>query len=211
MQAVEDQLGKAGLEDVSCRVYNAYKDSGSDLFEERLEENDLKLTVLDLPAAFVEGKVYTGTYSEIGEALVEHFETGGESVVQKSKSPSGEEEESPFYEAAEGAGEKDSLLVLFVTEDCEACQKVEEYFEQHPLEDPASLLTLPVMEDGNMALLRSLMKIYQVPDEEQQVPLLFSRKEYLSGEEGIIEGAEELIADEETVGSWEEILEKLED
>lgn len=229
-QEVLNQLVKAGYENPDCTVYNVYKDSGASCFEKTVKTYRLELTLSDLPAAVVDGTVYRGTYQEIGEAVARHLETGAESEQLHSTSgfdsdntlSSGTdpeinvadadadvEEDSAFYHELLEAGEKDTVLVLFVTGACESCQTAESYLQNGLSDGKFNLLIYNILENDNAMVLRKLMQLYDVPESGQQVPLLFSRRSYLSGAEAIVNGTAQLLADEESAGSWETILSRL--
>ena len=99
----------------------------------------------------------------------------------------------------ENAGETESVLLLFTTWSCESCEGVKEYLnntlqEEYMLAEEAggqtttvTLLECSIMEPENLRLLEQLMESRQVPDEKQQVPILFFAGGYLSGEAEIKE------------------------
>lgn len=223
-QEVLSQLAEAGFENPDCMVYNVYKDSGASHFEKTVEENGLGIGLTDLPAAVVQGAVYRGTYPEIGEAVAEHLITGAVSGGTDLASGSGmggtggigmggtggagtdPGTDSAFYREIRRAGEKDTVLVLFVTGACESCQKAEEYLEGNLSDENFELLIYNIMEDENAAVLRRMMKLYGVPESGQQVPLLFSRKDFLSGAEAIVKGTAGVLESREAQGSWQEVL-----
>lgn len=215
-QEVLSQLAEAGFENPDCTVYNVYKDSGASHFEKTVGEYGLGISLADLPAAVVRGTVYRGTYQEIGEAVAEHLGTGAANDGRNLASGSGTGgsvsagtdpgTDSAFYREIREVGENDTVLVLFVTGACESCQKAEEYLQGSLSDEKFDLLIYNILEDENAAVLRKLMKLYGVPESGQQVPLLFSRKSYLSGAEGIVNGTAGVLESQEAQGSWKEIL-----
>lgn len=222
-QEVLSQLDKAGFENPDCVVYNVYKDSGAAHFEKITETYQLELTLTDLPAAVVDGTVYRGTYQEIGEAVARHIEAGVSGGQANSVSGSDTEADSDedttqvtntladsaFYHELQLVGENDTALVLFVTGSCESCQTAEAYLQNDLSDEKFDLLIYNILEDENALVLRRLFALYGVPDSGQQVPLLFSRKGYLSGAKAIVDGTEGMLADGDTAGSWEEIITSL--
>lgn len=221
-QEVISQLGEAGFENPDCTVYNVYKDSGASHFEKTVEEYRLGITLTDLPAAVVQGAVYRGTYQEIGEAVTQHLQTGaaydgtdpasgfetGNRVSAGNTVSAGSDPvaDSAFYREIRKAGANDMVLVLFVTGACESCQKAEEYLQECLSDETFELLIYNILEDENAAVLRRLIKLYGVPESGQQVPLLFSRKGYLSGAEAILKGTAGVLESKEAQGTWEEIV-----
>lgn len=212
-QEVLSQLEKAGFENPDCAVYNVYKDSGASHFDKTVGKYRLGLTLTDLPAAVVGGAVYRGAYQEIGAAVARHLGSdpgtdaenpdadGGEASFQSKENPA----DSEFYREICKAGKNDTVLVLFVTGACESCQTAKEYLQDGLPGGKFDLLIYNIMEDENAAVLRRLMKLYGVPDSRQQVPLLFSRKGYLSGAKAIVDGTAKVLEGGEATGSWEEI------
>lgn len=212
-QEVLNQLAKAGFENPDCTVYNIYKDSDAAHFEKTIDNHRLNLTLTDLPAAIVDGMVYQGTYKEIGEAVAQYFSAGidngkphFEPDSEKTNMTNTENlVNSVFYRKMCKAGENDTILALFVTGTCKSCQTAEKYLQNNLSDKKFELLIYNILEDENMAVLRRLMELYGVPESGQQVPLLFSRKSYLSGAEAIVDGTAEILANREATGSWEEI------
>ncbi|MCI9141466.1 MAG: hypothetical protein HFH87_02450 [Lachnospiraceae bacterium] len=117
--------------------------------------------------------------------------------------------DSAFNHELQTVGENDTTLVLFVTGSCESCQTAEAYLQNDLSNEKFDLLIYNILEDENALVLRRLFALYGVPDSGQQVPLLFSRKGYLSGAKAIVDGTEGMLADGDTAGSWEEIITSL--
>lgn len=116
---------------------------------------------------------------------------------------------SAFYHELHTIGESDTALVLFVTGSCESCQTAEAYLQNDLSNEKFDLLIYNILEDENALVLRKLFALYGVPESGQQVPLLFSRKGYLSGAKAIVDGTEGMLADGDATGSWEEIITNL--
>lgn len=216
-QEVITQLAEAGFENQNCIIYNVYKDSGASHFEKTVEKYRLELALTDLPAAVAGGEVFRGTYREIGEAVARQL--GSDSGTGKENSGIDMETDSvqltedfvnsAFYHEISKTGENDTVLVLFVTSACESCQIAEEYLQNGLYDGKFTLLVYNILEDENLTALRRLMQLHSVPESGQQVPLLFSRKGYLSGAEAIVGGVTEMLADPETAGSWQKVVSRL--
>ena len=208
------KLTEAGVTDTECRVYNAYKESGASYLEKIVAEYGLGITVSDLPAAIVQGAVYRGTYEEIGKALAADLcDRAMKTEKKDDRDPetvkiTGSENTKGSEEAIIGEirnVEKDTtLLVLFVTGSCVSCEQAEGYLQGIVRDRQCKLLIHNIMEDENAAVIRKLMKIYEVPDSLQQVPLLFLRNGYLSGAEAIRKNAIESLEESGAKGPWEE-------
>ncbi|MDR0450683.1 MAG: hypothetical protein LBH26_05420 [Treponema sp.] len=91
---------------------------------------------------------------------------------------------------------RDSVLVSFVTTACENCEKAKAYlgrlpesvnlFQEGP--SPVRVIYYNVAENEGLAAARQFFEAYQVPDNEQIVPIVFYTEGYLSGYSNIQSG-----------------------
>ncbi len=70
--------------------------------------------------------------------------------------------------------------ILFTTFSCTQCEKVKNKFS-------ISIQEVNIIEEGNTDILLEYFRVYQVPSEEQQVPILFYNGAYASGAADIID------------------------
>ncbi|WP_026528179.1 cytochrome c biogenesis CcdA family protein [Butyrivibrio sp. VCD2006] len=215
---ISNQLTLAGYESNKITVNNVYKESGATHFSDTVDKYQLDITMMDLPAAIVDGVVYQGTYQEIGRALVSHFENGakneGKSLVpgnhadDSASSSNDQAADSEFYRAVLDVGKDDTALVLFVTSACDSCHDAQTFLEEI-LTDRSKLYVYNILDDGNITLYQSLVRLYGVPEAKQKVPILFTKADYLPGDEAIINGAEEAIENVEARGPWDKKVQGL--
>ena len=212
-------LDEALITGFECKVYNAYKDSGVARLEEIAGEYGLDITASDLPATVVNGTVFKGTYEEIGKKLADHIrnnEMAGETEIKTGTKNADSKDaadkriaDSDFYSKIRNIGKDDAVMVLFVTTSCDSCEKAEEYLESITPNEKCGLLIYNIMEDSNAEVIRRLMKIFEVPENKQQVPLLFFKNGYLSGSDDIRKNAVESIETNDISGPWEEVFSSL--
>lgn len=235
--AVEEALSAGGVETrVEYRTVNAFQEAGRARMAERMEELGHEMQLNELPAAVVNDTLYYGGYQEIGEQIaqvllegeteeadsVSHMD-GNASEVGADLPETGRDEQKA-REEWEGLRNTDTVLVLFTTFSCDSCDRAKEYLTSQigGSSDVASgvekenasqvrLLEFNILEEDHMELLDAFMAYGEVPSEEQQVPILFYRKGYLSGEKAIQDGLEEAITDEECIGTdWLDEIQQME-
>lgn len=91
--------------------------------------------------------------------------------------------------ALEEDGEADSVILYFSTYSCDDCSRVKELLGEQEdtveLPDgrlsPVKIHEFNIMEKDYVELAQYLFAAYEVPNEKQQVPILFYRDGYLSG------------------------------
>lgn len=215
---ISNQMKLAGYDSNKIIVYNVYKESGAAHFSETVDKFQLNITTMDLPAAIANGCVYQGTYQEIGKALVKNFKKEAtneennpvrEQSLDEAYSGSMEQTtDAAFYSDVMGISEDDTALILFVTGACESCHEAQSYLEEN-LTDQSGLFIYNILEGTNLDLYQSLVRLYQVPESQQKVPILFTRVNYLSGVEAILNDTSKVLVNEEARGSWEKVLQSL--
>ncbi|MCR5721859.1 MAG: hypothetical protein K6G72_05915 [Lachnospiraceae bacterium] len=218
-EEVEFKLAETRVTDYGLKAYNAYKESGSSRLEEIEEEYGLNIPINELPMAVAGGEVFFGTYSEIGEALGDYLQgsekrdviglatdvkTPGDTVAERKSVT-----DSVIYRDIRSIGKDETAMLLFVTGSCDSCNRAEEYMKSVLTDGQCSLKIYNIMEDDNAVVLRKLMKMYEVPDSLQQVPLLFTKNGYLSGAEAIKKDALNSLESMNSAGSWDEVAAEL--
>lgn len=212
---VKSKLAEAGATDYWLKAYNAYKESGASRLEEIEEEYGLNIPINELPMAVAGGKAFFGTYSEIGEVLGDYLQgiekRDGTGLATDVKTPGDTVEErksvtdSVIYRDIRSIGKDETAMLLFVTGSCDSCNRAEEYLKSVLADGQCSLKIYSIMEDDNAVVLRKLMKMYEVPDSLQQVPLLFTKSGYLSGVEAIRKDAVSNLENPDAAGAWDEV------
>lgn len=144
--------------------YNVFKTGGKKEWDAIAEKYELKNEHYIFPVMVIDGEMYTGM-----SAIREHLHTA-------------------FLKSA------GISAVYFYREDCPECLNMETFWEQLPgtfesngAEYSCNLLKLESRTDTNGKLIRKLFEIYQVPDEDQMVPIVFLKDRYLAGQQKIEE------------------------
>lgn len=75
--------------------------------------------------------------------------------------------------------------ILFTTFSCPQCEKVKKEIKKN--EFPVNIQEVNILDEGNADILLEYFRLYQVPSEEQQVPILFYNGAYASGAADIID------------------------
>lgn len=112
-------------------------------------------------------------------------------------------------ELISNVGDDDTAMLLFVTGACENCSQAEDYINSILTSEHYKLYIYNIMEDENAAVIRKLMNLYEVPDNMQQVPLLFFKTGFLSGADSIRENALGRLESREENGTWEKVTERV--
>ncbi len=217
-EEVRLKLDEAGIDEYDCNVYNAYKESGATRLEKIAKEYGLNISISDLPVAIAGEEVFEGTYAQIGEKLGNYLSNGETGDVTKRISGAGTVSDvgksktitdSAVHRDICNIAKDDTTIILFVTGSCESCNRAEEYLNSTLKAGQYNLLIYNIMEDDNAMALKKLMKIYEVPDSLQQVPLLFTKSVYLSGADDILKNVTDCVESPEAAGSWDKVAEKL--
>lgn len=144
------------------KLYNTFKTEGRDKLESMLEEYDLAYDDLVFPVMLLNGEAYMGMKS-IAEKIRENY-----------------------LDAV------DYSAIYFYREDCQECIDLQPFMdkisgqteEEGELAD-FRLISLETRTDDNGDVIRALFGQYEVPDEDQMVPIVFLKDTYLAGQEPI--------------------------
>lgn len=79
----------------------------------------------------------------------------------------------------------ENSYILFTTFSCPQCEKVKKEIKNNKF--PVFIQEVNIIEEGNADILLEYFRVYQVPNEEQQVPILFYNGAYASGAADIID------------------------
>lgn len=144
--------------------YNVFQTKGNEAWNAITEEYSLENENYVFPVMVLDGKMYTGM-SEIREQL-----------------------QSAFFRAT------GISALYFYRKDCPECLEMEAFWGQIPetfkIEDqefPCEVLKMESRTDNNGELIRQLFEDYQVPEEDQMVPIVFLKDSYLAGKQEIEE------------------------
>lgn len=194
----------------SISYFNIFQENNNAIYESTLERLDLKREEAPVPL-LVLGDHFLSGYDQIREGisimLLSHYsetalseqeavkpgeaepgeaepgESGSE-VLEREESGAGESglEKSPDHKVV--IEKPESEIWLFTTNSCKDCEKVKK--ELKKTGSSLEVIEKNILEEGHYNRLRELFEYYQVPSEEQKVPVLFTDTGYLSGEAQII-------------------------
>lgn len=174
----------AGLRDdvsISLLAFNAFKSDGKAKFQEQCDLAGVSSADLALPTVWINDSWISGQ---------ENIDVQLKSVFQS------EVEKLLANQAADPA--TDSVLLYFHITPCDECAQAESYLET--LEATYSIQTVPeqspvlskvtvehfnINQAENLALVEQLFNTYNVPSDEQKVPIIFLQDSYLSGASAI--------------------------
>lgn len=162
---VEEQI--SGYKDIypyELLEYNVFKTDGKEKWDAVSAEYGLENESYIFPVMVLDGTMYAGM-SDIREQL-----------------------HTAFLKAA------GISALYFYRKDCQECLNMEPFWEQIPEtyksggeEYSCSIGKLESRTDNNGELIRHLFERYQVPDEDQMVPIVFLKDSYLAGQQEIEE------------------------
>lgn len=107
-------------------------------------------------------------------------------------------------EAVSGDKSTDSVLLYFSTVSCTDCNEVKTLLkkltDQQTTENPLVIHEFSIAEGDGVVLVQKLFSLYNVPSDEQQVPIVFFNGGYLSGAKAVTNGLEQLWKDGKLTG-----------
>lgn len=218
-----DEIGSQIGKDISDRREDTNKDIGEDTNKDRGKDSN-KDRGKDSDKDIGEDSnkdIGKDSNIDIGKDL--NKDIGGDKSkinkdINKDTSKSISEDTSKDKDARSiivNAAPSDSILLLFTTYSCGSCAQVKEFIqsilkseyiikkEQAKVVSKVKLIECNILDSGNLELLNELMKQYDVPGNEQQVPLIFYQNGFLSGETAIKDGLVKVIENGSAMGfSW---------
>lgn len=190
-------------------TYYAYRGRGYELVEEASAYFGFNKSEVLFPLVIIGDQCLAG-YDEIKEKLFDCLTVAGEAgmTVAMPEKDVTEKDASSMRENIMDAGEDVIHLLYFHTEACPKCEKAEKFFEGLPekvtldgKDYPVVITKISVATGENALVFSDLAVQYGVPEEKQQVPFLFLGDAYLSGEEAIRSGTEELLESGKGLGA----------
>ena len=220
LQSLGEQQNK-----VSIRVYNVFQTSGMNKLEKRMEELEEEMDLSVLPVAIVEDEMLSGTYGEIAEQIAAVFSGEKQNWPEEEGRKQKEEVKKQEKSIADGldqvkkSGKTVPVFVLFTTFCCDSCRTVEDFLCDLKNSSDGyisgsrefELVSGSILETENLELLNGLFEHFQIPSEEQKVPILFWENGYLSGEKMICQEFEGCLSDMEEGKGAEFFLEMSEE
>lgn len=185
---------------ITCIAYNIFKEADKAYMEKRIKALGISESEAKVPFALIDGKLYKGSYDEIGSQIGED--------ISKNKDVKG---------IVKSAASTDSIILLFTTYSCESCGEVKKFVqntlkEEYKIKNHQSntvtrvkLMECNILDSENLELLNKLMRQYGVPEDEQQVPIAFYQNGFLSGKKAIKENLVKIIENGSAMGfTWKE-------
>jgi len=213
-QAIWKELDEQKIDvPFSMKTYNVFQDDARKHMEEVSQRYGLEINIANVPAALIEGQLYTGIYQKIGEQLATYFVEGlpvdpkfiekdivVEETVKNIQITAEEQRVAETLFEKFAVEEYDANVFFFYREDCQECKEIQPFIEKIPpkikvngKEVELNLICLNSREGNNGERIRALFNIYDVPSEKQMVPFVFLADRYLAGKKEIEENLLELL------------------
>ena len=180
-------------------AYNVFQDSDEEKMNETLEAlgyTEEIIHTLTFPIMTCNGKVYLGIDS-IEDSLREAYLTAGEDLFVYDRGVYDPLKEETLAQQLEDypLDKGSASIVYFHRLTCEECIQTEEDFLNSLPETitvdgkeyPLQMVTINTRSGSNGDILQAFFDTYQVPEEDQMVPIIFIAQGYLAGYEDITE------------------------
>lgn len=189
--------GVKDLYPYDLEAYNVFQATAADRMHKVLEGlgyPEELISSLTFPILTINGKAYLGM-DAIGESLKEAFLTAGEDLFVngrgvydplEERSVSQQLEDYPLEKGA-------ATVVYFYRLTCQECVDTEEALlgalpetvETDGKSYPLQVVRINTRSGSNGEILQAFFEAYQVPEEDQMVPIVFTAQGYLAGIEDI--------------------------
>ena len=168
--------------------------SGLDKIREKLA-NTLKQAVKSVS---IEAAGESDNQIEISTATKEEIKK------QTEIQPSENDWKEQLREAVSEDKSTDSVLLYFSTVSCTDCNEVKTLLknltDEQTMENPLVIHEFNIAEGDGVILVQKLFSLYNVPSDEQQVPIVFFNGGYLSGAKSIKDNLEQTWKDGKLIG-----------
>ena len=174
---------------------NAFTESGYEQLETVLESIGLTRDDIHYPVLIIGEDAVSGL-DEIETSIREIFTKYGEGYRAEYAEVEASEDEASQTDLFTGVEfeETDSVISFFYTLACDDCDAVKEHLAAVPeritvdgTESSVIIDSYSIAEAEGMEKVRAMFTAYEVPEEEQQVPIIFYRDGYISGRDAILE------------------------
>ena len=199
-------------------VYNTFRSYDREKFEKRLQDLGLTQDEVKQPALIV-GDVCLSGLDEIKEKLADSLKQAAQSVSAEGTSESDDQIETSdvtptetenqtesqlsqidwkeqLREAVSGDKSTDSVILYFSTVSCTDCNEVktllQKLINEQTTENPLVIHEFNIAEGDGVVLVQKLFSLYNVPSDEQQVPIVFFNGGYLSGAKAVTTNLEQM-------------------
>ena len=169
---------------------NTFKAGGTEKLEEHLKTLGLTRKDVSLPCVIIGSDVLSGTpeiESGIRELFLKYAKTPSATYVDLSDEGSTEETDPDVFADVEVP--KDSAYLCgFITLSCHDCERAQEYYKTLPKtvtvngkEYPLVIDLFSIAEPEGLEKIRAMFNAYEVPEEDQLVPIVFYKNGYIAG------------------------------
>ncbi len=201
MELFDEKLGEdKGRYPYELKSYNVFHEEDKKVFDtemERLGISDNLMDVFSSPILTVNGKAYYGT-EEIGRNLREAYLTAGEDLFELGRGVYDPLEEKTFTELLSSypIEKNHAVCVYFHRIGCPECIDLNNDFMDSLPESvtidgkdyPVQVIRINTRSGKNGVVIQKFFEAYNVPEEDQMVPIVFTKSGYLAGYDAISAG-----------------------
>ncbi len=203
----EKRLQELGLKEAEVSLpalITVSEDSVAMVCLSGLDEIREKLVDTLKQAAQAEQSVSTEAISESNEQIETGTVTSTETENQTETPLSQNDWKEQLREAVSGDKSTDSVLLYFSTVSCTDCNEVKTLLkkltDEQTAENPLVIHEFNIAEGDGVVLVQKLFSLYNVPSDEQQVPIIFFNDGYLSGAKAVTDNLEQTWKDGKLTG-----------
>ena len=179
------------------QTVNTFKEGGTERLEEHLKTIGKSRADISLPCVIIGQEVLCGLpeiESGIRALFLQYAKTPSSTYVDLPEEGA-EAQESDKDVFADVEVPKDSAYLCgFVTLSCHDCEQAEAYYETLPetvqidgKEYPLVIQLFNIAEPEGLEKIRAMFTAYEVPEEDQLVPIVFYKGGYIAGASNIVE------------------------
>ena len=197
-QRFEKRLQELGLKEAEVSLpalITVSEDSAATVCLSGLDEIKEKLADTLKQAEQAEQSVSTEVISESNEQIETGTVTSTETENQTETQPSQNDWKEQLREAVSEDKSTDSVILYFSTVSCTDCNEVKALLKKltddQTAESPLVIHEFNIAEGDGVVLVQKLFSLYNVPSDEQQVPIIFFNGGYLSGAKAVTDNLEQ--------------------
>ena len=206
-QRFEKRLQELGLKEAEVSLpalITVSEDSVATVCLSGLDEIKEKLADTLKQAAQAEQSVSTEVISESDEQIETGTVTQAETENQTETQSAQIDWKEQLREAVSGDKSTDSVILYFSTVSCTDCNEVktllQKLTDEQTAENPLVIHEFNIAEGDGVVLVQKLFSLYNVPSDEQQVPIVFFNGGYLSGAKAVTNNLEQTWKDGKLTG-----------
>ncbi|MGI5893069.1 MAG: hypothetical protein ACOX6P_00585 [Candidatus Merdivicinus sp.] len=173
-------------------TYNVFQTEGNNVWKSLTEDWGLDATDISFPALLANGRAFSGM-EQIGQNIREQFLVGMKGEYLNSEQIQKENQQSETDLFSDWKVDPDHLTVAyFYRYTCPECEETRPFIESLPenvevngVKFPLDLVKINTRSGRGGDRVRKMFEAYQVPEEDQVVPIVFLRDTYLAGYDAI--------------------------